>query len=163
MTRIILIIAIGLTLLIMIRQLANTPPEKRKKAYLKLGISLTIGIVILLALTGRIHWLGGLFAGLIPVVRGLLPYLFKALPFLQHRRQHKQQENTQQTPEPSVEMTVAEALQILGLEPGASKEAIIQAHRQLIQKNHPDRGGNDYLAAKINKAKDVLLAQIDPS
>ena len=50
-----------------------------------------------------------------------------------------------------------EALAVLGLHEGASKEDIIASHRQLIQKLHPDRGGNDYLAAQINRAKDLLL------
>jgi len=50
-----------------------------------------------------------------------------------------------------------EALQILGLQEGASREDIIYAHKRLIQKLHPDRGGNDYLAAKVNAAKDTLL------
>ena len=54
-------------------------------------------------------------------------------------------------------MTKEEAYQVLGLEPGASPAEIRKAWRKLMKSVHPDSGGTEFLAAKINAAKDVLL------
>lgn len=54
-------------------------------------------------------------------------------------------------------MSRDEALSVLGLRAGATSEDIKNAHRRLMKDFHPDRGGSDYLAAKINQAKDILL------
>lgn len=56
-----------------------------------------------------------------------------------------------------VPMSHREALDILGLEDGADEEAIKAAHRAKMKDHHPDRGGSDEEAMRINRAKDVLL------
>lgn len=67
-------------------------------------------------------------------------------------------EQPRSPPGASPQMGRGEALAVLGLGEGATEEEIVDAHRKLIQKLHPDRGGNDYLAAQINRAKDFLLS-----
>ena len=57
---------------------------------------------------------------------------------------------------PRTDMTREEALAVLGLAEGASEADIKAAHRRLIQRMHPDVGGSADLAARINRAKDVL-------
>ncbi|HRC27165.1 MAG TPA: DnaJ domain-containing protein [Alphaproteobacteria bacterium] len=55
-------------------------------------------------------------------------------------------------------MTRAEALEVLGLREGASEPDIQDAYRRLMARVHPDLEGSGWLAAKLNQARDTLLA-----
>jgi DnaJ-class molecular chaperone len=69
----------------------------------------------------------------------------------------KQQSNEDYGERSFSEFSNDEAYKILGLEGNASQEEVVKAHKRLMQRLHPDRGGSDYLAAKINTAKDQLI------
>ena len=88
--------------------------------------------------------------------RLLEAYLDRRLgPDWRSKASHK--EEPQGRSQSASSMSRDEAYRVLGLEPGASDEEIRAAHKRLMLNLHPDRGGTDYLAAKINQAKDVLL------
>ena len=72
---------------------------------------------------------------------------------------HEQGQNQTNNQPNSDKMTAQEAYDILGLKQNATPQEVTEAHRRLMQKLHPDRGGSTYLAAKINQAKDTLLEQ----
>lgn len=88
-------------------------------------------------------------------------FLIRVIRQRKHFEQGSQQrsENFSSVGDPSPH----EARQILGLGANPTKKDIIAAHRSLIQKLHPDRGGNDYLASRVNLAKEVLLKELDKS
>jgi len=124
------------------------------------GVLVILG---LLAATGHLNVITAMIAGavaLLPRAMQLLKYLpFVSRLYQQHGQQNAQnQQQSQSTPPRGKQtMSIEEAQEVLGLKPGCTKEDIIQAHRRMMQKVHPDRGGSDFLAAQINTAKDVLL------
>jgi DnaJ homolog subfamily C member 19 len=67
-----------------------------------------------------------------------------------------QRKNSQRAPG-KPEMSRADAYDVLGLAPGASEKAIRDAHRRLMRTAHPDAGGSDWLASRVNRARDILL------
>lgn len=88
--------------------------------------------------------------------------------YLEHERGHpvkratgpSHTEKGQTTPPspPLIRMNPEEARAVLGVTPAASPEEVRAAHKRLMQRLHPDRGGSVYLASKINEAKEVLLS-----
>ena len=70
---------------------------------------------------------------------------------------HEDGEGHSQDSDSGAPLSRRQALNVLGLEEGASEDEIVEAHRRLMQKLHPDRGGSSFLAAQINRAKDTLL------
>lgn len=156
MPRVILLLAIAAVVYILYRRAQAAPPEQRRAEYIKLGLAVTVIIVIGLTVTGRMHWIGAALTGLIVGIRQLLPTLVRLFPMLASLRSGS---NSQKSGAPAADggkMTSDEALAVLGLQQGASEQDIIDAHRKMMQKIHPDRGGSDYLAAKINQAKETL-------
>ncbi|MDZ7754618.1 MAG: molecular chaperone DnaJ [Gammaproteobacteria bacterium] len=252
--RLIILIAVGVGVYLLLRWFARTPPHKVARGMRQGLIYGGIGLLVVLAATGRLHWIFVALGAMVPLVqRGFM--LVRFLPLVQqvlrmvgisvpgvagagggsnpggrvstirtrfltmtlehasgemdgeiidgphqgtrlsqlpletlvelvgeYRRQDQQsaavleayldRHHGQEWREDSGHekragaggqgdgggpMSHEEALAILGLQAGADNKAIREAHRRLMQKLHPDRGGSDWLASRINLAKDTLL------
>lgn len=143
------------------------PSSAQVKSWAKKWVLITIvGSLIFFAATGRLNGLFAFLGVALAYVVKSLPQWLRYAPYVQRLWQEYmagkgQSANSQGSRNQGQRygMSKAEAYEVLGLKPGATEEEIINAHRKLMQKNHPDRGGSDYLAAKINAAKKVLLNQ----
>ncbi len=231
MLRFLLAIAVIIAIFYGMNYIRRQPPQNQRKLWIKailIGAAVTLG---LMALTGRMHWIGLVFAALLPLVKTLGSLAIRFMPILGpilKRRAERYQAQVKSTTtkflqfvvddngdmgglivqgslagkqlkdltddqllaflkesqscvdtqrvlvaylnkyhphlvrqKPSAtsgDMSQKEAEEILGLSHNYSKKDVIDAHRKLMQKLHPDRGGNDYLASKINAAKEKLIS-----
>ncbi len=57
-------------------------------------------------------------------------------------------------------LTLEEAYEILGLQPGATAQEVGKAHKTMMKRVHPDFGGSASLAARVNAAKDLALRHV---
>ncbi|MGO1460794.1 MAG: molecular chaperone DnaJ [Marinobacter sp.] len=160
-------IALAAAVFVILKQWGGLSAEKKKAATWKLVLGVGGVLLLVMVLTGRVHVLTAAVAAFIPLLRKL-PELARLFPALRRLFSGKDSgepggdsgPNTGQAgadPAQGNGMTEREACEILGVTPVCSKEDVVIAHRRLMQKLHPDRGGSDYLAAKINEAKSVLL------
>jgi small-conductance mechanosensitive channel len=160
MARLVILVAIIAIALILWHKISRAQGQQRKKLIFWSIFGAIIAVLGGLAITGHLNIITALIAGLV----ALLPRAFqllKYLPFLSRiYQQNKQHGQSSQAPPPGGKqaMSSEQAMEILGLKPGYTKQDVIQAHRRMMQKVHPDRGGSDYLAAQINQAKETLIS-----
>lgn len=123
-----------------------------------------VALALLLVLTGREGIALGALAMFGPVIwQRWQAYRASVSGARQQQRQQQSSGPRQPPPRRPAGMTPEEAYQVLGLQPGASEADIRAAHHRLMRTAHPDSGGSDWLATRINLARDVLLRQRRPS
>lgn len=135
-------------------------PGKASTVITLAAAGLIISLAVLAA-TGRMHWLAAVGAAIVPFLRrgfGLIRYL----PWVRQLYEQSRQGPFSgaaggASASGSGDMSPLQAREILGLGTHPSDDEVIAAHRRLMQKLHPDRGGTTFLAQQLNEAKRILL------
>ncbi|MEH6502939.1 MAG: DnaJ domain-containing protein [Cycloclasticus sp.] len=156
MIRFLILIGIVFGALYLVRWFLTTPAENvaatiRKSLWLLLGLGL-----IFLALSGRLNIIFAFIGSAIPLIARHLPNVLRLLGIVKTIK--TAQEKPQQPAAPTTQqMSQKEAFDILGLTEDATQEQVLEAHKRLMQKLHPDKGGSTHLASQLNQAKATLL------
>lgn len=149
------LIAAALVLLLGLRLWGRIygPPKTRAQLWWRVAMMVVALAIVAGVLAGRIHPLG-ILGAVLPLFWKLASLALRFLPFLIRRMA------TDSGPHQPRAAAEAAALLGLNIQHDLTEQAVLDAHRKLMQKLHPDRGGNDHLAAKLNDARDLLLQHL---
>ena len=138
-----------------LKKVQSLPEAERngfgKKAVLWAAIAVILGLVM----AGRAHWLMGVLAALLALA-GRVAQFAQYVPFIKKLFGEPDSPPSQGAATQTA-MSKQHAADILGVDVNASNEEVRMAHKKLMQKIHPDRGGSDALAKQINHAKSILM------
>jgi len=136
------LLALGLLLALygLYKFLIQASPKQAGTLILAIFTVVVAGALLILTLTGRLPAALAILLALWPL----------GLAFWKRRKTPVK--NSSDKP-----MTRSEALAILGLAEGADEDTIHEAYKRLMMKIHPDQQGSEWMAAKLNAARDYLL------
>lgn len=153
------LIAALIGIFILWRQWKKAPDETARRKLMQRNLLYgLLAVIFVLAATGRIHWLGAVFAALFPILKFVFAALLRFFPALASIYNKRMQST--QTPAATSAIGLSEAREILGVSESATEEDIQFAYKKQMQKVHPDKGGSEYFATKLNEARDLLLKEL---
>ncbi|MCY4343943.1 MAG: molecular chaperone DnaJ [Gammaproteobacteria bacterium] len=144
-------------LVVLLRLLWLSAPVKKSTLAITLATLALVAALAVLAATGRLHWLAATAAALLPFLRRSVGLMVRFFPILGRLLAAFRQRRPGAAQPAAGAMTRQEALSVLGLKANATKQEVIEAHRRLMARNHPDKGGSTFIAQQLNEAKRVLI------